>query len=67
MIWKCTCADEYCDKLYGNGMRVFNDMKAGGGRCSTCGREDSSASSKKKEEVKTEIPKKAEKVEKNAK
>ena len=52
MIYKCVCKDDFCDKKYGIGMRVFNETKSGGGRCSTCGREDVSAVTSKKDDKK---------------
>lgn len=43
MIMLCTCKHEYQDKLYGKGKRVFNLCKKGiSGRCTVCGREQSS-------------------------
>lgn len=34
-IYSCTCKNEYQDKRYGFGRRVFNDA-AKGWRCSVC-------------------------------
>jgi hypothetical protein len=49
MIYKCTCVNEYQDKLYGKGKRVFNPMGMNGKsgiRCATCGKEDSTVIAK---------------------
>lgn len=43
-IAKCTCENEYQDKLYGKGMRVHNAFGGRGadrGRCTVCGNSNS--------------------------
>lgn len=42
VIKKCECINEYQDKKYGNGNRVFNiNPKAGNGYCTVCGKQQS--------------------------
>jgi hypothetical protein len=38
IIEKCTCVNEYQDKVYGKGMRAKNS-KNNGFRCTVCGKE----------------------------
>lgn len=50
MIYPCTCANEYQDKLYGKGRRVWNPMGPqgkSGVRCSSCGKENKAVVAKK--------------------
>jgi len=42
MIMRCSCEHEFQDRLYGKGMRVFNQIKRSAShsnhaRCSVCG------------------------------
>lgn len=49
MIYPCTCANEFQDKMYGKGKRVWNPMGfhgTAGIRCTSCGKENKTVVSK---------------------
>jgi hypothetical protein len=49
VIKSCSCANDYQDKVYGAGRRVFNSCKAGVAvRCTVCGTEKTVSSSSAK-------------------
>lgn len=52
-IKKCVCSNDYQDKRYGYGMRVCNSKKAGGYRCSVCGRDVNKIGENDKKSTKT--------------
>lgn len=48
---KCSCQSSFQDELYGNGIRLFNEIgkdQKGGYRCTVCGKEVKPDSAKKK-------------------
>lgn len=50
-IKRCTCVNEYMDKKYGRGKRVFNTFKTQNGegsRCAVCGANAGEATRKKR-------------------
>ena len=49
-VMNCSCQHEAQDKLYGRGMRLFNECTVNGRdgyRCTVCGREIATGDSKK--------------------
>lgn len=46
-IKSCTCQHAWQDKIYGQGKRVQNPKKAGGYRCTVCGKDSTESSPKK--------------------
>jgi len=48
MIKKCYCTHTYQDRLYGSGMRVMNEKKSGGYRCTVCGKDGGGSDTDKK-------------------
>lgn len=48
MIKKCGCYHKWQNEKYGDGMRVVNPLKAGGFRCTACGKTLSLVVDKKK-------------------
>ena len=49
-IKRCTCKNEYMDKKYGKGKRVFNEYKTQNGtdaKCTVCGTTSSGTSGRR--------------------
>ena len=64
VILHCTCNNTYQDKVYGTGMRVFNEMRSGskpgkfnGYRCTVCGREEKGITPKTVETINKPVEK----------
>lgn len=36
-VRSCKCKNDYQDRIYGNGMRIYNPNAKGGSRCTVCG------------------------------
>lgn len=47
-IKKCNCPDKFMDEKYGPGMRVCNETKDGGTRCTKCSTKHMSKGDNKK-------------------